>query len=78
MTLDQLQQRDARIAELEARGRARTPAEQEELGRLIYNRDCFWRRLPLAAATARRRLAELEAYARRHRLPIEESAPCRA
>ena len=74
MTLDQLQQRDARIAELEAIGRARSVEQQDELGRLQYARDCFWRRMPIAFATAQRRAAELAAYAAQHRLSLGEAA----
>lgn len=72
MTLDQLNQRDARIAALEAIHRdRRTAAEQDELGRLIVARDYFWRRLPLALDNARRKAAELEAHARQHGLPLD-------
>lgn len=75
MTLDELQQRDRRIAALEAIPAARrTPAEQDELGALIARRDQHWRRLPEMLATARRRAADLEAYARQHRLPLGAGA----
>jgi hypothetical protein len=74
MTLDQLHMRDARIAALEALGRARTPAETDELGRLVAARDMYWRRLPAALERARRKAAALESYARQHRLPLEEAA----
>ena len=69
MTLDQLQARDRRIMDLEARGRDRSRAEDHELARLIYARDCHWRRLGDAVRKARRKAAELEAYARQIGLP---------
>ncbi len=74
MTLDQIQQRDDRIAALEALGRARTRDQDHELGSLRTARDQFWRRLPQAHATALRRMRELEAYACQHRLPLGHAA----
>jgi 3-mercaptopyruvate sulfurtransferase SseA len=74
VTLDQLQRRDARIAELEARGRARTRAEDNELGRLTGARDQFWRRLADQRRRALNRAAELTAYARQHGLDLERDA----
>lgn len=69
MTLDQLQQRDRRIAELEAIGsRCRSCDEDAELHRLQTIHDLQWRRLPEALARARRRAAELEAWGRQHNL----------
>ena len=73
MTLDQLLTRDRRIEALEALGRQRTPAERAELHRLVEARDHFWRRIDGAAARARRKLAEIEAYARQHGLPLGEA-----
>lgn len=71
MTLDQLHRRDARIAVLDASGpRGRTRADDHELGRLLAARDQHWRRLPAALAAARRRAADLDAYARQHRFPL--------
>lgn len=71
MTLDQLQQRDARITELETIGRnARTRDQADELAGLYAARDHYWRRLPNALATARRKAADLEAYARQIGLPF--------
>lgn len=65
MSIDQLQRRDRRIAELEALGRhGRTRGEDHELGQLIDARDQLWRRLPARIDAARRRAHELEAYAR--------------
>jgi hypothetical protein len=71
MTLDELQRRDARIGELEARGRQRTPDEQEQLGRLYVARDHHWRRLPEQIDRAARRLADMSAYARQIGLPYD-------
>ena len=64
MTVSELQRRDRRISDLEAKGRARTPAEQDELGRLYDRRDQHWKRLPKMIARAKRKAASLEAYAR--------------
>lgn len=64
MTLDQLEQRDRRIAELERLGRARNRTQDHEYGRLIAARDQHWRRLPASLARTRRKAAELDAYAR--------------
>lgn len=71
MTLDQMQQRDRRIGWLEARGDARTAAEQDELLSLISARDFLWRRLADQHARAIRRARELAAYAAQHKLPLD-------
>lgn len=64
MTLDQAQRRDTRIAALDAKGRgARTPAEQEELGRLVASRDHFWWRLGRQHSRTIAKLRHLEALA---------------
>lgn len=70
MTVDQLQQRDARITELETLGRARSRDQDHELAALQNARDHFWQRLPKALAGARRKAADLEAYARQIGLPF--------
>ena len=65
MTLDQLQARDRRIAELEAIPRGqRGAARQDELCRLLNARDLHWRRLGRTVAQARRKARELEQHAR--------------
>jgi len=64
MTVSELERRDRRISELEAKGRARTQAEQDELGRLYDRRDQHWKRLPKMIARARRKAESLEGYAR--------------
>ncbi len=64
MTLDQLQRRDARIAELDALGQRRTRDEDHEHAALVNARDHYWRRLPDAIAAARRKAADLQNYAR--------------
>lgn len=75
MTLGELEQRDRRIAELEATpARSRTPAEQDELGALVARRDLHWRRLPAMRARALQRAHELETYAAQHRLPLGSAA----
>ena len=75
MGLADLQRRDARIAELEAIGRAhRTRDQDHELGRLIDARDQLWRRLARRLAAARSRARDLETYARQIGLPFPESA----
>lgn len=75
VTLDQLQQRDRRIDELTAIGRhARTRDEDHELGSLLNARDMYWRRLPNALAAARRKAANLEAYARQIGFRLEMPA----
>lgn len=72
MTLDQLQQRDARIDALEALGtRGRTRDQEDELGKLRAGRDAFWRRFPRALQLHRLKIHELEAYARQHRFTFE-------
>lgn len=72
MNLDAIQQRDRRIAQLEATpARDRTAAQQEELGRLQAAQDKHWRRLPAALHRARAKAARIEAYARQIRMPIE-------
>jgi hypothetical protein len=70
VTLDQLQQRDARITELETLGRARSRDQDHELAGLQCARDQYWRRLPQALAATRRKAADLEAYARQIGLPL--------
>lgn len=71
MTLDQLQQRDARIAELEAIARDdRTHDQVAELHGLHNARDTFWRRLPRALAAARTKAATLDFHARQIGLPL--------
>ena len=76
MGLDDLQRRDARIAQLEAIGcRNRTREQDHELGRLIDARDQLWRRLASRIAAARDRARELETYARPTGPPLPESAP---
>jgi hypothetical protein len=64
MTVDQLQRRDRRIAALEARGDARTIAEEDELQSLLNARHMHLRRLPTALRRTREKAAQLEAYAR--------------
>lgn len=71
MTLDEAQRRDDAIAALEAKGRARTPAEQDELGRLVAARDQFWRRLGRQYAATRGKLAHLAALAAQAGLPLD-------
>lgn len=71
MTLDQLQDRDHRIAVLDRLGDARTAAETEEFYRLVFARKAFDRNLARAIAKTRRKLTGLEAYAAQHRLAIE-------
>lgn len=72
MTLDELTQRDRLIAELEAIPAARrTRAQQDELGRLLYNREQQWRRLPEAIERARAKARNLETYARQIGLPLQ-------
>ncbi len=68
MTFDQLMTRDQRIADLERLGRSRTRAQDHELGGLVSARDQYWRRLPRALEAARAKAAQLENYARQHRL----------
>lgn len=75
MTLDQLQRRDARIAMLEALGRDRTRTQDHEFGALVNARDHFWRRMGAQHARARRRAADLAAYARQHGLRLDDGAP---
>lgn len=71
MTLDQLQQRDARIAELETIARDdRTDDQAAELRALHNARDIHWRRLPRALAAARTKAATLDFYARQIGLPL--------
>lgn len=70
MTADQLLQRDARIAALEALGDRRTIAQHDELITLERRRDRQWRELADRIALTRRRTAELEAYARQIGLPL--------
>lgn len=71
MTGDERMRRDERIRELEKLGRKlRTPEQQDELGRLTYNRDQEWRRLPQAIAAARAKARDLENYARQVGLPL--------
>lgn len=71
MTLDQLQHRDARIAELEAIAPDdRTDDQVAELGSLHNARDIYWRRLPRALAAARTKAATLDFYARQIGLPL--------
>lgn len=75
MGLDDLQRRDARIAELEAIGRRnRTRDQDHELGRLVGARDELWRRLSRRIVAARNRARDLETYARQVGLPFPESA----
>jgi hypothetical protein len=75
MTLDELQNRDRRIAELEAIPKERRNGiEQDELGRLSIARDAHWRRLPEALAIARRKARDLETYARQWRLPLNQES----
>jgi hypothetical protein len=65
VTLDGMRQRDARIAALEAiPARARTSAEQEELGQLLTSRTRTWTRFEQSLENARRRVADYESYAR--------------
>ncbi|MBY0301272.1 hypothetical protein [Sphingomonas ginsenosidimutans] len=71
MNLDAIQRRDRRIARLEAIPAGhRTPAEQDELGRLQHAQDMHWRRLPAALHRARAKAAAIEAYARQIRMPL--------
>ncbi len=60
--IDRLRARDARIAELEARHDALTPAEADELIHLIDARDQCWRKLPARIARLQRAAADLSAY----------------
>lgn len=71
MTFDQLMARDRRIDELDRLGRARTRAQDHELGMLISARDQYWRRLPRALEAARAKAVQLETYARQHRLAFD-------
>jgi DNA-binding SARP family transcriptional activator len=72
VNLDAIQQRDRRIADLEAiPARDRTAAQQQELGRLHNAQDKHWRRLPAALHRAQAKAAAIEAYARQIRMPIE-------
>lgn len=72
MNLSAIQQRDRRIAELEAiPARDRTAAQQDELGRLHNAQDKHWRRLPAALHRAKAKAAEIEAYARQIRMIVE-------
>jgi hypothetical protein len=73
--MDDLRQRDGRIAEIEAIPyRTRTAAQDEELRRLVDARDLIWRRLPDRIQATRARLRELEGYARQVRLPLAGGA----
>lgn len=74
MTFDQLMTRDQRICELDRLGRARTRAQDHEFGALVSARDQYWRRLPRALEAARAKAAQLENYARQHRLLFDEEA----
>lgn len=71
MTFDQLMARDRRIDELDRLDRSRTRAQDHELGALISARDQYWRRLPRALEAARAKAAQLENYARQHRLSLD-------
>lgn len=71
MTFDQLMTRDRRIDELGRLGRTRTRAQDHELGALVSARDQYWRRLPRAREAARAKAAQLENYARQHRLSLD-------
>jgi len=74
VTFDQLMTRDQRIGELDRLGRARTRAQDHEFGALVSARDQYWRRLPRALEAARAKAAQLENYARQHRLLFDEEA----
>ena len=60
--IDRLRARDARIAELEARHDALTPAEADELFYLVDARDQCWRKLPARIDRLRSAADDLSAY----------------